>query len=458
MKTLYVRIVLTTLAVMALSSLVSFLLTNVYYQLYLKPENAERLTEMANEVQAFVTKTDVDAELYLTHLGELGYQLAIFDEQSLEPVFYGEAFREQTLQASNVQEVLAGGTYSGVSKNEGQLFVTGFFNNELSNSIGVPITINNETYALFIRPSIEQQLGEFREFLAILITFIILFSILLVFVSTRYIVSPIEQLTRATKRLSKVQFDVVLPTNRKDEIGQLALQFSKMMKEWQQLEGMRQEFVANVSHEIQSPLTTIQGMTTALADKDLSIKQKAYYLEQINLESKRLSSLSRQLLMLASLENSGPEMSEVSLNQQWKEVIQATAFKWREKELYIESDLPSLEVSADAQLLYQVWLNLFTNALKFSHHGGTISIEGRRTSSHTEIKITDNGQGISEAAQPYIFERFFKEDQARTSEKSNNGLGLAIVAKIVKLHGGTIDVTSEKGKGAMFIVRLPHEK
>lgn len=164
MKTLYVRIVLTTLAVMALSSLVSFLLTNVYYQLYLKPENAERLTEMANEVQAFVTKTDVDAELYLTHLGELGYQLAIFDEQSLEPVFYGEAFREQTLQASNVQEVLAGGTYSGVSKNEGQLFVTGFFNNELSNSIGVPITINNETYASLFDQALSSSLANSASF------------------------------------------------------------------------------------------------------------------------------------------------------------------------------------------------------------------------------------------------------------------------------------------------------
>lgn len=455
MKTLYVRIVLTTLGVMALSSLISFLLTNVYYQLYLKPENAERITEMATEVQTFLATTDIDTEMYLDHLGEMGYQLAVINEADDQPDFYGDAFRDQSIDDSVVQNVLAGDIYSGVSQNEGQLFVTGFFNNELSNTIGVPIAFNNENHALFFRPSIEQQLGEFREFLAILVTFIIIFSILIVFISTRYLVAPIEQLSKATKKLSEVQFDVVLPTKRKDEIGQLALNFSKMMKEWQQLEGMRQEFVANVSHEIQSPLTTIQGMTNALADETLTVIERDQYIEQIQLESKRLSSLSRQLLMLVSLENSGPENASVSLMQQWKEVIQSTAFNWREKELFIETDLPSLTVFGDAQLLYQVWLNLFTNAIKFSHHGGTIYIDARQRESWVEVKIKDNGEGISETAQSFIFERFYKEDKARTSEKASNGLGLSIVDKIVKLHGGSIDLTSKKGEGTTFLVRLP---
>ncbi len=326
---------------MALSGLFAFVLTNIYYQIYLKPQNDEKLTEVTEEIQAFFGETNVNADRYFDHIGQLGYQLAVFDEIH-EPSFYGGSFREELLSSGIIEGVLNGETYHGIKHDSGQLFITGFFNNELSNSIGVPIEINGAQHGLFIRPNIEQQLGEFREFLAVLVALMVVCSILFVVISTRFIVKPIEQLSDATKRMAAGYFEVDVPIRRKDEIGQLASSFSNMAKELQQLESMRQEFVANVSHEIQSPLTTIQGMTHALSNEGIDDEKRTRYIKQIETESKRLSSLSRQLLLLASLEHGAIQSAPVSIQEQWREVIRSTSFTWREKDLFIETDVPNI--------------------------------------------------------------------------------------------------------------------
>ncbi|MFS0787987.1 HAMP domain-containing sensor histidine kinase [Shouchella sp. 1P09AA] len=458
MRSLYVRVVLTIIGVMALSSLFSFVLTNVYYQLYLKPENSERITEVAEEVQRFLEENLTSDEQYLNHIGQLGYQMALFVDGE-EPQFYGGSFRDEQLPTSDVQRVMLGQTYNGVGETSGQLFVTGFFNNELRNTVGVPVLFEDDMAALFLRPNVEQQLGEFRSFLAVLVVFILLFSVLVVFVSTRYLVAPIEQLTRATKKMEQAEFELELPTKRKDEIGQLANHFSSMAQTIERQERLRREFVANVSHEIQSPLTTIQGMTHALKHEERTDLERKQYVEQIELESKRLSSLSRQLLTLASLEHGELNRNQCRVAEQWMDIVRTHAFRWREKELFVQTDFAeSLIVEGDEQLLYQVWLNLFTNAVKFSKPEGTIRINGYQEDQDVIVKVEDNGEGISPEALPKIFERFYKEDQSRTSKKESNGLGLAIVHEIVTRHGGMIDVTSEKGVGTTFIVRLPRKK
>lgn len=458
MRSLYVRVVLTTIGVMAISSLLSFVLTNVYYQLYLKPENNERITEVAEEVQRFLDENPTSDENYFDHIGQLGYQLALFIDEK-EPQFFGGSFREEQLPASDIQRVMLGQTYNGVGETSGQLFVTGFFNNELRNTVGIPIPFEGGTAALFLRPNVEQQLGEFRSFLAVLVVLILLFSVLVVFVSTRYLVAPIEQLTRATKKMEQAEFELELPTKRKDEIGQLASHFSSMAGAIERQERLRQEFVANVSHEIQSPLTTIQGMTHALKHEERTDVERKQYIEQIELESKRLSSLSRQLLTLASLAHGELNRNQCHVAEQWMDIVRTHAFRWREKELFVQMNLSeSLVVEGDQQLLYQVWLNLFTNAVKFSKLEGTIRINGYQEEQDVIVKVEDNGEGISSEALPKIFERFYKEDQSRTSKKESNGLGLAIVHEIVTRHGGTIDVTSEKGVGTTFIVRIPSKK
>ena len=303
MKTLYLRIVLTTIAVMVFSSLLAFIVANVYYQYSLKPYNDQKLTRMAKDIASFYeSNRGVDQQSYLQHISKLGYQIYVVDSTGHE-TFYGREFRNQHLEKSAVKQVLEGKMYHGIANFPSQVFVTGFFDNVLANTIGVPLKgEGNKQQALFIRPDIQLQFGEMRIFFSVILLLMIVLSILFVLISTRYLVKPIVKLTEATKQVAKGKYNVELYVKRRDEIGALASHFSEMAKSLEQLEEMRQEFVSNVSHEIQSPLASIQGFSKTLRSADLSDEQRNEYLSIIEEESRRMSSLSKQLLTLASLD------------------------------------------------------------------------------------------------------------------------------------------------------------
>lgn len=458
MKTLYLRIVLTTIAVMVFSSLLAFILANVYYQYSLKPYNDQKLTRMAKDIASFYeSNRGVDQQAYLQHISKLGYQIYVVDRSGHE-TFYGREFRNQRLEKSAVKQVLDGKMYHGIANFPSQVFVTGFFDNVLANTIGVPLKgESNKQQALFIRPDIQLQFGEMRIFFSVILLLMIVLSILFVLISTRYLVKPIVKLTEATKQVAKGKYNVDLYVKRRDEIGALASHFSEMAKSLEQLEEMRQEFVSNVSHEIQSPLASIQGFSKTLRSADLSDEQRNEYLSIIEEESRRMSSLSKQLLTLASLDKESEhiEKSTFDVATQIKQVLFMTEWSWREKELAIEMDLPSTMISGDQKLLHQVWTNLITNSVKFTEEGGTLSLRVGMEDTYCHVEFQDTGIGMSKESLPHIFNRFYKEDKARSRTEGSSGLGLAIVKQIVDMHGGSIHVESEKGKGSTFHVYLP---
>jgi signal transduction histidine kinase len=225
----------------------------------------------------------------------------------------------------------------------------------------------------------------------------------------------------------------------------------------QRLDDMRQEFVSNVSHEIQSPLASIQGFSQTLQSEELTKEQRNQYLSIIEKESRRMSSLSKQLLMLASLDKVDDPLqrSKFDLAQQIRQVLFMLEWNWREKDMVIEMDLPSTVISADEKLLNQVWTNLITNSIKYSESGSSIDIRIKRIDSTVEVMIADTGIGIPEEDLPYILDRFYKVDKVRNRSETGSGLGLSITKKTVELHGGTIEVQSELGKGTTFYIRLP---
>ncbi|MBB6450905.1 signal transduction histidine kinase [Geomicrobium halophilum] len=457
MKSFYVRIVLITFTVMILSSLLAFIASNVYFQLYLKPINDEKIAATAEEVQHYMENNvgNNDHE-YLTHIGSLGYQIVVIDDTGNINQF-GRAFREGTLPEEAIDQVLAGRQYDGVAEHRAGLFNTGFFHNALENTVGVPVESGEGTAALFIRPDHEQQLGEFRFFLAMLVILTVILSFLFVALTARRIVKPIVSLTEATKKIASGSFNIALNVRRKDEIGQLAKHFTSMSKDLRQLEAMRQEFVSNVSHEIQSPLTTIKGITQSLQQPGLDEEQKKKYLQMIEKESGRLSSLSKQLLTLASLDNEDKIAKEqsVDVREQIKEIIQSLAYQWQEKELYIEMEGNPEPITGDENLLYQVWINVITNAIKFSESGGQIRIHmEEKKEDLVTVSIEDSGIGMQPSEVEKVFTRFYQADEARTPGKESTGLGLAIVRKIVDLHGGTIDVESTPGIGTKMVICL----
>lgn len=457
MKTLYLRIVITTIFVMILSFLIAFIGSNLYYQHLLKPFNDQKITAMAKSISTFYEENpELHPEAYFNHIGELGFQM--FLVETLEQgKFYGGPFRETELDDAIVQSVIRGEEYHGVSKFTTGPFVTGFFDNVLINTVGVPLHAGGQDYALFLRPNVGVLFGELRIFFAVLVILSVLLSILFVVISTRYIVNPIVKLTEATKILAQGKYNIKLEVKRRDEIGTLAGTFMQMARSLEQLDQMRQEFVSNVSHEIQSPLASIQGFSHTLQSADLTEEQKKRYLAIIENESRRMSQLGKQLLMLASLDKEETILDKLmfDVSAQIRQVLFILEWSWREKELAVELDLPPAFIAGDDKLLHQVWINLITNSIKYTEPGGAIAISLRQTESECRVDIADTGIGIAAADLPYVFNRFYRVDPARDRKEGSSGLGLAITQKIVELHQGRVEVTSELDKGTTFHVYLP---
>ena len=266
-------------------------------------------------------------------------------------------------------------------------------------------------------------------------------------------------LTDTLAQIAQGKFDVLLDPGNVGMFNELAESINDMAQSLGTLETMRQDFISNVSHEIQSPLTSIGGFATLLKKNDLSDAERQRYAEIIEAESKRLSSLSDNLLKLSSLDNNKVSLAikEFRLDKQLEHIALTLEPQWSAKNITLEADLPKLVVSGDADLLSQLWMNLLHNAVKFTPEGGQISVVLTSGEKGATVIISDTGVGISPDDQIHIFERFYKADKARDRSLGGNGLGLSLAKKIVELHGGEIVVKSEIGKGTVFEIVLPHQ-
>ena len=268
-----------------------------------------------------------------------------------------------------------------------------------------------------------------------------------------------EPIMRAMEQIARGDFQVRLeyPTLANPVVSELTDSVNQMALELNQMEQMRQEFISNVSHDIQSPLTSIRGFAQALHDEHLSAQEREHYLTIIETESMRLSRMTDNLLKLASLESKHMRLEPKSyrLDKQIRTLILAYEPQWTAKALDMDVALEEVEILADEDLLSQVWSNLLHNSIKFTPDGGRVCVEVYRQGSTVECRITDTGIGIPEEAQAHIFERFYQADASRERSREGSGLGLAIAKLIVELHQGTIGVASWSGAGTTLIVSLP---
>ncbi len=459
MRTLYVRIVLTFALIALISGVIAFLFSNLYYQIKLKDYNEEKILEVAQEISFLYEHSNgaMPVDNYLNRIANMNFQLYLVN-QEMEGFRFGDEFRSYELDAKVIQSVLNGEIYHGISEFQSSLFVTGFFKDDIKNSIGVPIVVEGQNQALFVRPNVEKQFGEMRIVFSILLGLTFLISLALIAIFAGFLVRPIKKLTKATRRIAGGHYDIQLDHNRKDEIGDLARDFQRMAVSLKKLDDMRQEFVSNVSHEIQSPLTSIRGFTKAIRTKSVPAEQADQYLEIIEKESGRLSSLSKQLLMLSSLDKEAKAVDKelFRLDEQIREVVLLTEWEWSKNKLKMDLDLPEIVVKADRQLFQQVWTNLLTNSIKFTEEAGTISISAT-IDEQIVVTLRDTGTGIPEEELPYIFDRFYMADKSRNRTQSGSGLGLSVVKKVIDLHEGEIKVTSKLGEGTEFMIRLPWE-
>ncbi|MCY9531633.1 HAMP domain-containing histidine kinase [Paenibacillus alvei] len=291
-----------------------------------------------------------------------------------------------------------------------------------------------------------------------LLFFVAVLAIIFPFVRVKH-VKFYQSILDALKKISQGEFNISIPMYEdfRDEYGSLVDGIQQMADSLGEMEQMRQEFISNVSHEIQSPLTSIRGFARALQSEELSEEERLNYLQIIEMETMRLSKLSENLLKLTSLESEHHpmEMKRYRLDQQLRNIALISEPQWLEKRIELDLNVDKMEITADEEMLSQVWMNLVHNAIKFTPEGGAIHIEARMSNGTVEVCITDSGIGIDEEHIPHLFERFFKADVSRNRTIAGNGLGLSIVQKIVQLHSGDIQVSSRKGEGSTFCVKLP---
>ncbi|MBM7620020.1 signal transduction histidine kinase [Bacillus tianshenii] len=457
MKSLYTKFVFMTIGIMIVSGVLAFFISNAYYQQKLKPENDEKTTRIAQSIALFADEhPDVSLNEYLENVSSIGYQLYLVDNSG-EAVSFGAAFKENGLSTSTMEAVLAGNVYHGILQYPQELFVTGFFANDLNNTIGVPLTHKGENYALFVRPDIKLLFNEMHYLFAWLLLLTILLSIVMVVFSAKYLVKPIAKLTKATTSLSKGDFNVKLDSNRHDELGELSRSFERMAKQLGQMDDMRKEFISNISHDIQSPLSNIKGYTTLLEKETISPEERSEYISIIQDETNRLSILTKQLLLLASLDRDDSIVKKTPFNvgQQLRDLVRNYQWLVSDKGMMLSYSLPDTEIIGDPSLLHTVWDNLLSNAIKYNKDGGLIDLIIEDKEDRLLITFKDTGMGLSPAEVERIFDRFYRADAARTRTIEGTGLGLSIVAKIVKLHGGRIHVTSKVDEGTSFVVELP---
>ncbi len=268
-----------------------------------------------------------------------------------------------------------------------------------------------------------------------------------------------DSIINAQKKIAGGDFNINLDKNIEGmgPFDELVESVNDMASELSKIEKMRQEFISNVSHEIQSPLTSIRGFTQALRNDNISLENKLHYLDIIEAESTRLSKLSDNLLKLASLEADTIKFEPrvYRLDKQVRSIILSCEPQWSDKDINMNVSMEEIEIKADEDMMNQVFINLVRNSIKFTAEGGNISIDLHRQNGTIEFIISDTGIGIAEEDISHVFERFFKADKSRNSSIKGSGLGLSIVKKIVDMHHGTINVQSKLGEGTAFTVSLP---
>lgn len=270
---------------------------------------------------------------------------------------------------------------------------------------------------------------------------------------------PVRRITEAAKRITAGDFSVRIAPFRTFEdtenFNDIADCFNQMAQELSSVETLRTDFIANVSHEMKTPLAVIQNYGTLLQQPGLSEAERVEYAKAITDGSRRLAHMMTNILKLNRLENQQiyPQTKEYDLGEQLCECLLQYENVWEQSGINIETEIEEgVTVKADAELLSLVWNNLFSNAFKFTDEGGTVAVYLSATETQAVVKVSDSGCGMSPEVGLHIFEKFYQGDGSRATQ--GNGLGLALVKRVVDIIQGEIAVESIKGQGSTFTVVL----
>jgi len=302
-----------------------------------------------------------------------------------------------------------------------------------------------------------------RYIIPVIIYWILVAAIFTIFTRKQFVdryQNPMEEFAEATRKVAEGDFSVyVAPRHlpdKRDHLDIIMLDFNTMVEALGSIETLKTDFFSNVSHEIKTPLAIIQNYAQGLKSENLTDVQKEFYIETIIESSTRLSDLISNILKLNKLEKQTlqPVCESYDICAQLCECALRFENVWADKDIEFEAEIEDrVLIDADESLLELVWNNLISNAIKFTESGGTIILTQTSAENEIIVSISDSGCGMSEETIKHIFDKFYQGDTSHSTE--GNGLGLALVLRILQLIGGSITATSEIGKGSTFIVYLP---
>lgn len=274
---------------------------------------------------------------------------------------------------------------------------------------------------------------------------------------SKFLTRPLIRMKEATEKLSKGEFDVQLPFQAKDELGELAESIRTLSKDLERLKKERNEFFAAIAHELSTPLTYLSGYSKVAMRPEISDAERMNYMKIIEEESDKMKELVRNLLDLA-------KMDEPAFTVQ-KENIEAKPFlesvcklvrpSFEQKRILLELNCENdLQIFADPVRLEQIMLNLLDNALKYSHSDSAVFITAYSNEGETVLSVSDEGIGIPDSEVEWIFDKLYRVEKSRSRASGGSGIGLAVVKELVNAHGGMIQVSSTEGRGSIFTIRI----
>ncbi|MHB1316105.1 MAG: sensor histidine kinase [Christensenellales bacterium] len=334
--------------------------------------------------------------------------------------------------------------------------------------VGIPIkTSKDEIHgAVFIHQSLQELeeavYGVYRQVMNTLLI-MILPTILILYIISKRISRPLVKMNQYAKEFAQGNFDKRVPVQSQDEIGQLAESFNSMAQDLQVLEDTRRSFVANVSHELKSPLTSVQGFVQAMLDGAIPPDKHEIYLEKVLAESKHMSQIVVDLLELAKMEsgNFPLHMERFELNELIRRTLLTFENRIEQKKINVVLTLPDMPcyVMADSARITQVISNLVDNAIKFAYEGSQLKVWTHYIRDKVLVYVYNDGPRIPAEDLPYIWERFYMADKAHTrTALKGTGLGLSIVRRIMEQHGETIKAENVENKGVVFMLTLKKVK
>ncbi len=479
-KSLFKKYLLITMGIVLAGYIVLVSVMMAFFTNFWEGQTKERLTQNASSIANYArgaTELDEDGSGYTMDVNVLNYLINTISSNIGADIFitdlegnrltgaYAEKEQDEDITPVPIQHV----EMASEGFCEFRSDFSGFYSSAYY-TVGIPLIVESGNGdekqviagAIFASTkdmaTAEYQLATLQIFaLSAVLTLGLTFVVVWLF--TYKMVKPLRDMSVASKAIGEGNFAVRVPVQSADEIGQLSMALNNMANSLSSVEGMRRSFIANVSHELKTPMTTIGGFIDGILDNTIPKEKQSYYLRIVSKEVKRLSRLVKSMLDLSKIDSGemklNPVKFDISATIFSTLLTFETAIEEREIQILGLEDLGSQCVWGDQDLIHQVIYNLVENAVKFTNDGGYIRFLVTDSFDRTFIAIENSGQGIDSDDLPMIFDKFYKTDKSRSMDTKGMGLGLYLVKTILRLHEGDICAKSEKDEYCRFEMYLP---